>query len=69
MKIRTYLFAIVIACLPLAGTRSAMGQAAARSSKRNFIILLTDDQGYQDLGCYGSPNIKTPRIDSMVPKA
>ena len=32
----------------------------------NFVVIMTDDQGYQDLGCYGSPNIKTPRIDQMA---
>ncbi|MEN8774359.1 MAG: sulfatase [Akkermansiaceae bacterium] len=32
----------------------------------SFIIIFTDDQGYQDLGCFGSPNIKTPRIDKMA---
>lgn len=34
--------------------------------KPNFIIIFTDDQGYQDLGCFGSPTIKTPEIDKMA---
>ncbi len=32
----------------------------------NFIIILTDDQGYGDLSCFGSPNIRTPNIDRMA---
>ncbi len=32
----------------------------------NVIIILTDDQGYRDLGCFGSPNIATPHIDRLA---
>lgn len=39
---------------------------AAALTRPNFVIIFTDDQGYQDLGCFGSPDIKTPRIDQMA---
>lgn len=32
----------------------------------NIVIIFNDDQGYQDLGCYGSPDIKTPRVDQLA---
>ena len=32
----------------------------------NFVFIMTDDQGYGDLGCYGHPTIKTPNIDAMA---
>jgi arylsulfatase A len=32
----------------------------------NIVIILADDMGYGDIGAFGSPNIKTPRLDRMV---
>ena len=32
----------------------------------NVIIILTDDQGYADLGCYGAKGFETPNIDKMA---
>ncbi|MDG1173325.1 MAG: arylsulfatase [Opitutales bacterium] len=32
----------------------------------NVVIVITDDQGYGDLGCTGNPIIKTPAIDQLA---
>lgn len=43
-----------------------LGVGTALAERPNFIIILTDDQGYQDLGCFGSRRIETPHIDRMA---
>lgn len=52
-------FLCSIACLGL--------QTQANSAQPpNVVIILADDLGFGDLGCYGHPKFKTPRIDQMA---
>ena len=39
---------------------------SANPVKPNVLILLADDLGYGDLGCYGATHIKTPNIDRLA---
>lgn len=36
------------------------------ASKPNFLLILTDDQGYHDVSYYGTEDIRTPHIDNII---
>jgi len=53
-----------LAVLPMCGKKRS-----ANAAKPNVILLITDDQGYGDLGCLGNPMIQTPNIDDLYTKS
>lgn len=52
----------IIASIAIAGGISAAGQ----EKKPNIIVILCDDAGYADIGCYGACGYSTPHIDSLA---
>jgi arylsulfatase A-like enzyme len=38
---------------------------ALAGSRPNVVLIITDDQGYGELGCHGNPTIQTPNLDRL----
>ncbi len=58
---------IIVACcwlLSLIASGTTLG--AEKSRPPNVILIMTDDQGYGDLGVHGNPIIKTPNLDRFA---
>lgn len=47
-------------------TALGAGEEARRAERPNVVIFFTDDQGYADLGCQGSKDIRSPNIDRLA---
>ncbi len=68
MDRRSFIKKTVTSSIALAGV-NFMNQktfAENKSKRPNFIVIMADDQGWGDLGCYGHPTLRTPKIDKLA---
>jgi arylsulfatase A len=52
---------ILVAAVP---DRRASAEEAAR--RPNVVLIVADDLGYRELGCFGQEKIRTPRLDTLA---
>ncbi len=62
-----YIFTLIVMFLgPRAVLHASDASAKTDAGKPNFVVIFTDDQGYGDLGCFGSTTIRTPHLDRLA---
>src|SRR3954454_19206780 len=66
MKLSLWSSLRFLRCLLFICLLSLSGPGLIAAERPNILLILADDMGYGDLGCYGCPDIRTPNIDALA---
>lgn len=58
---------VCVVAIAMAGcvTLKPQGAQTTDSKRPNVVLVLVDDLGWSDIGCFGNPAVDTPRIDAF----
>ncbi len=65
-KYQIFVSLAFIATISLLAFKANSKWASQNAAQPNIIIILTDDMGYSDVGCFGGNFVPTPNIDRMA---
>ena len=57
---------VLLLALTLAVPTAMAQRRVENRQKPNVVLIMTDDVGYGDIGCYGARDIRTPNIDRLA---
>ncbi|XP_024142000.1 arylsulfatase D [Oryzias melastigma] len=64
-NMRSAMLALLLPLILTAGSDVSTGRAVEKK-KPNFVLMMVDDLGIGDIGCYGNNTIRTPNIDRLA---